>query len=98
MSNILQKDIPKVKEICDSLGFQAGSSRPHFQLADVTHEWRRRYRTEDGTPGTELKEWRNLKTQDGLDSMAEEFLERRGEQLWPVAGGSLWYYPEHKAT
>lgn len=94
MSNILQKDIPRVKELCDSLGFRMGSDRPHFQLVDHTHKWRREFVTDDGIPGTELKEWRNPKHQDGLECMTEAFLESRGEALWPEMSGFLEYPSE----
>ena len=85
MSNILQKDIPRVKELCDLLGFRIGSDRPHFTLTDLTHTWRRQYVADDGTPGNELKEWRNPKTQDGLESMTMSYLgdQGYGEKLWP---------------
>ena len=73
-----------------------GSDRPHFQLADVIHQWRRQYRTVDGVSGTDLKEWRTPKVQDDLDAMTESFLELRGERLWPCASGFV-EYPRDRA-
>lgn len=91
MSFILQKDIPRVKQLCESLGFRSGSDRPHFQLTDLTQQWRRQYRTKHGTLGSELKEWRNPKVQDDFESMTKDFLDNRGPQLWPAGSGFLEY-------
>ena len=88
MLAITQKDIPKVKELCDSLGFRAASSRPHNLLTDSTHVWRRQYITKDGVQGKDLREWKLPKVRAGLEEMATAFLDdgHYGERHWPAMG------------
>ena len=98
MQSVAQKDILKVKELCDILGFRAASSRPHNLLTDSTHVWRRQYLTKDGIRGKDLREWKSLRVRTALYDMAAAFLEEGdyGERFWPAEGyQSPRDVPEH---
>ena len=99
MAPLAQKDIPRVKELCDLLGFGTPLAGPHHILTDSTHSWRRRYLTDSGIPGKDLKEWKSPQTQTDLEQMARKFLEDGGygQRLWPM--GSIFMklrYPDNR--
>ena len=80
-----QKDVPRVKEICDLLGFRASSTRPHHCLTDATHLFRRSYVTATGVSGKDLMVWKS--SQDELKHMAADFLEKH-PSLFPAENNS----------
>jgi len=92
-----QSQVPKVKDLCDSLGFKASSDRPHNSLTDSTHLWRRQYTTSDGTPGNQLLDWKSSKVQGDLRRMARDYLEVGGYGFrhWPPQ--SDLEYPEDQS-
>ena len=91
MPTIAQKDTLKVKEICDALGFHAGTSsaKPHHYLTDSTRLWRRNHINEDGTLGKDLIEWKSPRVQLQLETMTSKYLEEGGygEKFWPCSEG-----------
>lgn len=82
------KDIPRGRELCDQLGFRLGSARPHSQLLDSTHWWRRHYTTPQGIAGKELKDWKSPQVQYDLDDLVYDYLKsgQYGEKFWPAEG------------
>lgn len=53
---MLQKDIPKVKELLGHFDFRGGLDRPHFMLINKIRPWGREYVIDDGTSSSDLKE------------------------------------------
>ena len=85
---IPQNQIPKVKHLCQALGFGGPHDKSEHDLKDSTQSWRKQYVTSDGTRGKDLKEWRSPKTQNDLLCMTRDFLESGGYgvQHWPTKG------------
>ena len=86
MALIAQRDVPRIKDICDSLGTQTSSARSRYELASTTHGWRREFVTEDGIRGRDLRDWNSWEVQDDLHRMTVEYLEKGGygHQYWPA--------------
>lgn len=80
--------IQTVTELCEELGFGSDTTRPASQLTDSIHRWRKEYKTRDGTPGTDLLDWKSRSVQEGLKEMTREFLEGGGygAKIWPPQG------------
>ena len=93
---IQQNQVPIGKDLCEKLGFHSPSKR--HVLLESTHTWRRGYTCLDGTLGIELVDWKSKETQDNLETMTREYLERggNGKKFWPQKGrrGLLPAYPE----
>lgn len=85
---MIQNRIPKVKDLCQALGFGVSIERPEQDLKDSTQNWRKQYITSDGTFGKDLKEWRSAKTQNDLLAMSRDYLEIGGWGMshWPSSG------------
>lgn len=89
-SPLTQKQIPQIRELQDKLGFDGTDGRSPTGLRDATHYFRKVYLTSDGTPGTDLKDWKILRTQSELLRMARTFLEdeRYGMKFWSASTNS----------
>lgn len=96
------KDLLKVGDICDTLGFRKSSDRPHRILQDSTKDWRLNWRTKHGKSGSELLDWYSLKDQSRLQRMVTEYLDEGGygEKFWSTNNQDLQpgipVYPEDK--
>lgn len=93
-----QSRLPKVKELCEALGFGSASGRPSIDLTESTQSWRKQYRTSDGVAGKDLLEWRQQMIRHALMKMALDYLELGGygRRHWPsVRSESLRNVPEY---
>jgi hypothetical protein len=72
--------VPSVKELCERLGFQHASLKETNSFIDASHAWRKSYKTSDGTAGTALLRWNEASVQLDLKTMAERFLEDKGNE------------------
>ena len=90
MAPSAQKEVPKIRDLCESLGFRTSSDRPQHQLTDSTHVWRRKWRTEGNVAGKDLKTWKAPEVQAQLLRMTLAYLEGggHGPKLWPTRGSS----------
>ena len=86
---IAQNQILKIRELQEQLGFD-GTRRSPTDLRDATNHHRREFLTSDGTPGRELKDWKNSRTQTELLRMAQTFLdnEHYGMKFWSPSANS----------
>lgn len=98
MACCLQKDIPRGKDLCDHLGFSPEFGRKSTELCNLTHTFRRQYRTAQGILGSELKRWSS--DQQELHNLVVAFLEKdhTGAKLWPATSskvsGQIPQYPK----
>ena len=85
---ILTLEIPKVKVLCQDLGFIDTDSQIKFR-ASVTN-WRKGYRTASGIKGTALLGWDSEDERYDLGIMAQQFLESgsNAQDFWPSDGRS----------
>lgn len=91
---IEKKDIPKVHVLRHQLGY--GDPKPrglrHFILTKSTRHWRETYVSEDGTLGTDMRDW--TLDAENLKVMAHSFLAfSYGEKHWPSKRSGLLHYP-----
>ena len=79
-----QSQIPKVKELCQALGF--GTDRTKIQKYLIA--WRSDYRTASGVSGIYLIDWALEKDRFDLGVMAQRYLETEGHarKHWPSSG------------
>lgn len=85
---IQQNQIPRVKDLCQALGFGNTYDRTEQDLKDSTQIWRKQYKTTEGVPGKSLTEWRTIKTQEDLWFMSKDYLDigGYGRYHWPSKG------------
>ena len=82
----LEKDIPPVYQICETLGFDIDDNK---ELIDATQNWHRRWISESAPPGYTLTQWKSPHLEAHLQSMIVDFLEIAGygEKFW---GSGRW--------
>ncbi len=85
---IQQNQIPRVKDLCQALGFGNTYDRTEQVLKDSTQSWRKHYKTSEGIPGKDLTEWRTAKMQEDLWRMSKDYLDGGGYGMihWPSQG------------
>lgn len=87
---LAQSQIPQIRELQEKLGFDGRDGRSLADLRDATHHFRKEYLTSDGTPGRDLKDWKNSLIQAELLRMARTFLEDKhyGMKFWSASANS----------
>ena len=83
-----QNQIPKVKTLCEELGFGHSYDRLESSLKESTQLWRKQFKTKDGIPGMDLTNWRSVQVQNDLTHMTKEYLSKGGYgfKYWPPKG------------
>lgn len=74
----LPTQVPNLVELSETLGFVTSATRPNRELAESTHCWRRHYVCDDGTPGTELLDWKSSLVRTELKKMTKRYLNGSG--------------------
>ena len=80
---VAQNQVPNVAELIDRLGFGTKAQKHNFQTS--AKHWRRDYKCTDGTPGKDLIQWGDSRTQGKLRRMTEDFLGHTNIaiKIWP---------------
>jgi hypothetical protein len=100
-SALRSSKIPRVRELCESLGFGKATVTEEQVFIDATDKWRRSYIHGGRQIGADFLAWKKPDVQEILDQMARQFIlqDNNGAKFWsttrPWRHGSDLHFPDH---